>query len=132
MQGVKTKEARQAWLEEARRLVREARDRGEEDTPQPPPSPPYAADPDWSLATCGLGEAVERARVSRVGEEEQIARAVVVLGEQLEEEGGEAVRWAGRPGQEGEGRRDRRIGRIQRLEEKLGRLRRSLSERSKV
>ena len=100
--------------------------RKEEGSPPPPGSPPFASDPDWSLAMCGLGEAVERQRLKR-GEDEVVAKAVKLVEEELDREVEKAVEWAGKPGEEEEERRSQRSGKISRLNNKMARLRRAIS-----
>ena len=76
---------------------------------------------------CGLGEAVERQRVKRGEEEEEVERAVKLVEVELDKEVDKAVEWAGRPGLETEERRSRRSARISRLNDKMARLRRAIS-----
>ena len=136
MQAMKTREAQTRWREETKRRIKEkeAQKEGQDQEQEEKhllPSPPYACDPDWSLALCGLGEAAGRSRLRReVGREEE--REVEVLEEELGREVREAVVWAGRPGQEGEARRGRRSARILRLGRRLDSLRRSAGQGRKV
>ena len=128
MQVLRSREARHKWREEAKRLIKEKEERGEEESSsRRPKTPPFASDPDWCLAMCGLGEAVDRQRVRRGEEEEQVERAVKLVEVELDKEVDKAVEWAGRPGLETEEGRWRRSARISRLNDKMARLRRAIS-----
>ena len=102
LQVAKTREAQTRWREETKRRIKEkeAEKEGREQEQEEkhlPASAPYACDPDWSLALCGLGESAGRSRLRReVGRQEE--REVEVLEEELGREVREAVVWAGRPG----------------------------------
>ena len=124
---LRLREAREKWREEARRMILEKEEKRE--TSPRPLTPPYASDPDWSLAMCGLGEAVERQRLlKKKGDDEaEVAKAVEMVEQELDREVGKAVEWAGRPGEEEEGRRLQRNGKIARLNNKIVRLRRAIS-----
>ena len=127
MQVLRSREAREKWREEAKRMIKAREEmREEEGSPPPPGSPPFASDPDWSLAMCGLGEAVERQRLKR-GEDEVVAKAVNLVEEELDREVEKAVEWAGKPGEEEEERRSRRSGKISWLNNKMAELRRAIS-----
>ena len=127
MQVLRSREARHEWREEAKRLIKEKEERGEEESSsRRPTTPPFASDPDWCLAMCGLGEAVDRQRVRR-GEEKEVERAVKLVELELDKEVDKAVEWAGRPGLETEEGRSRRSARISRLNNKMARLRRAIS-----
>ena len=127
MQVLRSREARAKWREEARRMIKEREARREEESSPPPPgTPPFASDPDWSLAMCGLGEAVERQRLKR-GDDEVVAKAVKVVEEELDREVEKVVEWAGRPGEEEEEVRSRRSEKIARLNNKMARMRRAIS-----
>ena len=128
MQRLQSREAREKWREEARRMIAEREERREEEgSPRPGTSPPFASDPDWNLAMCGLGEAVERQRLKRGEDETEVAKAVEMVEEELDREVKKAVEWAGRPGKEEEEGRSRRSGKIARLNNKIARLRRAIS-----
>ena len=126
MQVLRSREARSKWRAEAQRLIKEKEERREEEGSPRPATPPFASDPDWSLAMCGLGEAVERQRLRR-GEDEVVAKAVRMVEEELDKEVEKAVEWAGKPGVEKEEGRLRRSAKITRLNKKMARLRRAVS-----
>lgn len=127
MQVLRSREAREKWREEARRMIAEREERRKEEGSPRPGTPPFASDPDWNLAMCGLGEAVERQRLKRGEDETEVAKAVEMVEEELDREVKKAVEWAGRPGEEEEEGRLQRIGKIGRLNNKIARLRRAIS-----
>ena len=108
-------------------MIAEREERRDEEGSPCPGTPPFASDPDWSLAMCGLGEAVERQRLKRGEDETEVAKAVEMVEEELDREVKKAVEWAGRPGEEEEEGRLQRIGKIGRLNNKIARLRRAIS-----